>query len=261
MIAHINNTGGNEMNKENDFLLSQHAVLSSLKPATDLVSHVGKEIYFLSPEATCVLGKSTKPVIGFSPFNSYYDEGMIRSWLSWVDTYYQEYYLYLPTELSKFNFLSSGYDMRSAVRKTKRQDAYLLNKILRSFDALDISIDRSRLVTTERLSCSLVYKSILNQLIDLYDNNKLFSNILSQASLDFFSKKFNSLDDFQISVEYVIHELPVLLFSSAVLDKKETVFFYNRIPEFIRHLFAFFSQEKRFENVLSPFASLSMLPA
>ncbi len=58
---------------------AKNIVLPKGRSVSDRVAYVGEEIRCLSPSASYALDDSICPVIGFSPFNSYYDEEMIGS--------------------------------------------------------------------------------------------------------------------------------------------------------------------------------------
>src|SRR3990167_5816384 len=75
--------------------------------------------------------KKEHALLGMSPFNSYFSEENICRLIQCGKRNFSSFNIFIPDTLPVYTFLALGYENSKAINKTKRQIAYLKNKIFR----------------------------------------------------------------------------------------------------------------------------------
>lgn len=86
-------------------------------------------------------------LLGISPFNSYFSEEIIGHWIQWAHSTFSSFHIFIPDTLPIYTFLALGYDEAKAQNKTKRQAAYLKNKVARALERCQLKeLDVTQLI-------------------------------------------------------------------------------------------------------------------
>jgi cyclo(L-tyrosyl-L-tyrosyl) synthase len=101
------------------------------KAVLNFVNSESEELFFLKEPA----------LIGISPFNSYYSEENLKKLFSWgLSTFKRKRIsIFIPDGISIYTLHAMGYPKERAEKKTRSQDRYLKNKVIRALAANNIS--------------------------------------------------------------------------------------------------------------------------
>ncbi|USQ15401.1 tRNA-dependent cyclodipeptide synthase (plasmid) [Legionella lytica] len=181
-------------------------------------------------------------LLGISPFNSYFSEEAIGLWIEWAKATFSSFHIFIPDTLPVYTFLALGYDEARARQKTKRQAAYLKNKVARALahhhisgaDAAQIIIDMSVLEKNPR------YLELKEHCYTLYHTHSAFRDECDQCTgwvLNGQSIKDLHQANENIAVHYILDEMPLFMDTPSILGVNSSLFTYHQTPEFINYLY------------------------
>lgn len=141
-----------------------------------------------------------------------------------------------------YTFLALGYDEARARQKTKRQAAYLKNKVARALarhhisgvDATQIIIDMSVLEKNPR------YLELKEHCYTLYHTHQAFRDECDQCTgwvLNGQSIKDLHQANENIAVHYILDEMPLFMDTPSIIGVNSSLFTYHQTPEFINYLY------------------------
>jgi cyclo(L-tyrosyl-L-tyrosyl) synthase len=149
-----------------------------------------------------------------SPFNSYFNLEKLEYIFSWALKVFKDIHVFIPTNISSYTLQAIGYTESRAKFKTKKQDSYLINKVIRSF-ALGFSLRNliKKIITMDNLDQNKnIFLFIRNVII--YLNMILLSgkDVFQQQSGCCHQKTSHSIteESLEIAVLYFLAELPVI---------------------------------------------------
>lgn len=82
-------------------------------------------------------------LICVSPFNGYFTTSNIEDLLRWAHFNFKEYSIFTMDKASKYNLMAVGYTEIEAIKKTRKQDQHLKNKIIRCLEKIGLSLEES----------------------------------------------------------------------------------------------------------------------
>ena len=187
-----------------------------------------------------VLQTHEHALIGVSTFNSYFSQENMEKLFCWAQQSFNNFNVCVMDEASIFNLMAMGYDKKEALKKTKRNDKYLYNKIIRSLTSLGFSLDQSqrKILHYSYLSKSTPYLKIYNKCVNLFNNNVNYTNDCLNATKLMLADKVNNLDEdkLDLAVKYLLAELPfwydtpyILGINSSTFIYKDLSFYWQRI--------------------------------
>ncbi|MGN6670646.1 MAG: tRNA-dependent cyclodipeptide synthase, partial [Candidatus Nucleicultricaceae bacterium] len=83
-------------------------------------------------------------LIGVSPFNGYFTASNIEKTLIWAHSNFKSFGVFTMDKASKYNLIAMGYSEDEAIKKTKKQDQHLKNKIMRGLESIGFSEDAAK---------------------------------------------------------------------------------------------------------------------
>jgi cyclo(L-tyrosyl-L-tyrosyl) synthase len=180
-------------------------------------------------------------LIGVSPFNSYYTSTRIKQLTSWVAKRFKKINIFIPDKISKFTLESIGYTTEQAIQKTRRQDSYLKNKVIKSFISHGLSLKESeeKLVSLSSLFKSNKYCEIHEACLQEFNNNSIFQEdcLTAAKNITFGGRKPENFSSTRVTVDYFLYELPLFLNTPAILNVDSSVFIYHNPPPSIKRIF------------------------
>lgn len=186
-----------------------------------------------------ILKKGEHALIGISPFNSYFSEDTIVKLISWGDTNFKDFHLFVPDNLPYFNFLAMDYSHNKALTKTKKQNRYLFNKINRAFlrSGLDAN---NKMIIVSQFSENDMYKDVYNFGIEKYTNDVDFKRKCHNVS-KLVLKSYTTADIdpsmLDIASKYLFGELPFLFDTPRILGVDSSLFVYHETVDFFVDLY------------------------
>ncbi|MGH8112956.1 MAG: tRNA-dependent cyclodipeptide synthase [Rhodanobacteraceae bacterium] len=181
--------------------------------------------------------------LGISPFNSYYSEAHLTGLLSWSASRFDHICAFLPDIPTVWTLEAGGYSSHDASRKTKRQIRYLTNKIARA--ASDAKVPDQAITI-------LPWSTMSN--MDKYQELHQRCEVAFKADVAFRKACLETTDEVLIhrrrdgyvpdgadrgkAVDYLMAELPLILFGSTLMNTPTSTFVYHKPPELFERMFA-----------------------
>lgn len=195
--------------------------------------------------ARCLPERSKRAhvALGISPFNSYYSEGRLASLFRWGESRFDRVDVFVPDVPTTWTLEAGGYSPHEASRKTKGQLRYLNNKIERA--AADAQ-------TSGKPIAALPWSAMSN--MDDYQELHERCEIAFKADSGFRKACLETTDevlenrrrdgyvpddaDRMKAVNYLMAELPLILFGSILMKVRTSTFVYHRPPVLFERLFS-----------------------
>lgn len=175
-------------------------------------------------------------LIGISPFNGYYNSDNIDTLVTWAAVSFKDFHLFTMDESSKYNLMAQGYSEEEAVKKTRKQDQHLYNKMVRSLEKLGCSPTeaRSKILLISDLKKNKKYQELYSEYYDFYMENEGFRSDCLDATKAILEDKISSDVDqaIQIGVRYLLEEIPVWFDTPAIMNISSSVFVYKNLPTY-----------------------------
>ncbi len=173
-------------------------------------------------------------LIGVSPFNGYYNSDNIDALIAWASVTFEDFHVFTMDESSKYNLMAQGYSEEDAIKKTRKQDKHLLNKIVRGLEKIGCaqSEARSKILLISDLRHNEKYLDLYQKYYILYQNNADFrSDCLNAARAILHEKISTDMDQAAlIAVQYLLEEIPVWFDTPAIMGVSSSVFVYKDLP-------------------------------
>ncbi len=181
--------------------------------------------------------------IGVSPFNSYFIEDNMLTLFNWAMNHFKKVSIFIPDEISAHTLLALGYPLKRAIYKTRRQDTYLKNKIIRTLSKLNVEPNaiEEMIVPLGSLKKNERYLSCYQQCLNQFENNDSFRMGCVSTS-EWILSAYLQTDNISESakyeaVKYFLAELPLFINTPEILQLNASSFIYHSIPTFLKQLF------------------------
>lgn len=182
-------------------------------------------------------------LIGVSPFNGYFTEPNLLKLIDWSLNVFEKITIFIPDKLSIFTLRAIGYTPEEAEYKTRKQDNYLQNKVLRVLKNLGFDEHKARelIVTSTDLSSNENYQNIYNDCLVKFDTCDDFRNgclstsswiLENKAKLDRLGEK-----ELKVAVQYFLREFPLFLDTPKILNVATSTFIYHDLPKYLEFLY------------------------
>lgn len=198
----------------------------------------------ISERCRMALESRIHTLIGISPFNSYFSVERICKLARWGSQNFKTFHFFIPDYPIRFTLKALGYTPEKAAHKARRQSNYLRNKVVRALSETGINEQEAEalIIDWDILEENPIYYKNLVQVEKLFDENREFREgcmsvskwVLENSTIQ------NQLTqkDIQMAAMYFLHELPLIVNSTEILNKEKSVFSYHNLPEFLKTLFS-----------------------
>lgn len=183
-------------------------------------------------------------VIGVSPFNSYFNAENLSNLFNWALNSFKNVSIFIPTEISIYTLQAVGYSKERAAYKTKRQDAYLKNKVVKALIEQGISqnLVEDKIITTNTLLNNPNYELLYNNCLQEFKNNEAFRQDCLATSRwvlsNYKTLHQNNEDSLNIAVKYFLYEFPLFINTPAILNVASSTFIYHSVPRYLEYLYS-----------------------
>lgn len=175
-------------------------------------------------------------LIGVSPFNGYFSVHNMEILFDWAKDNFHTFDVFTMDKASKYNLMAMGYEEHQAIKKTKKQDQHLYNKIIRCLTSVGFSEEESKrkVLLISHLYNNKRYLETFKKCKDLFDTNSFFRNDCLNASKYMLAGKTELLtDEFtNLAVNYLLEELPIWFNTPYILGLSSSVFVYKDLSLF-----------------------------
>lgn len=188
-------------------------------------------------------GKRFHVVVGASPFNRYYSESRIAELLLWAIEHFDLVGVFVPDTPTVWTLEAGGYAPEEASYKTKRQVRYLNNKIGRARQAVDSSGNRVGLLPWSLVAQQDRYAAAEDRCRTAFATDSEFQAECLAATdevLENRRREGYQLSDLDrvLAVNYLMAELPVILFGPELFGVQTSTFVYHRPLRLLERLFS-----------------------
>jgi cyclo(L-tyrosyl-L-tyrosyl) synthase len=174
---------------------------------------------------------NTHALIGVSPFNGYFTTSNIETLLRWAHFNFKDFSIFTMDKASKYNLMAVGYEELEAVKKTRKQDQHLKNKIIRGLEKIGFSPEEAekKILLISNLYENDKYNEIYKYCLHLFKTNPSFkSDCLSASKYTLVDKAEKVTEEAaHLAVNYLLEELPVWINTPYILDIPFSVFVYK----------------------------------
>lgn len=181
-------------------------------------------------------------LIGISPFNGYFTTSNIEKTLIWACSNFKSFDVFTMDKASKYNLIAMGYSEEEAIKKTKKQDQHLKNKIMRGLQSTGFSENdtEKKIVLISNLYDNDKYIELYEYCKNLFQSNSSFRDDCLNASKQILLDKTEHItrELLEVSVRYLLEELPVWINTPYILDIPFSVFVYKDLSDCWYNLFS-----------------------
>jgi cyclo(L-tyrosyl-L-tyrosyl) synthase len=196
----------------------------------------------ISPRCQRLLAADAVPMLGISPFNSYFSEARI-AWLArWARSIHSEFRLFIPDAPTVYTLEAQGYAPGKARRKARRQCQYLYNKATRALvtEGLSTTQAASRILCSSDLEQDPAFERIRAAVRERFDTDPRFRAGCRETSRWVLESQSagNSYDDDAIdhACQYLLAELPLFLRAPEATGVESVAFVYHDCPAFLQRI-------------------------
>ncbi|MEX2657024.1 MAG: tRNA-dependent cyclodipeptide synthase [Balneolales bacterium] len=182
-------------------------------------------------------------VLGVSPFNSYYNERRLSNLLTWSASHFKQTDVFIPDTPTIWTLEAGGYPLKRATHKTKRQIRYLTNKVTRAIESTDDSHQIAVLPWSVMSEEYDTYHSLYERCKAAFTHDTTFRHACLDATEEVMENRSRdthepSTSDRLRAVDYLMAELPIILFAPELFDVPTSTFVYHRSLPLFEKLFA-----------------------
>ncbi|WP_010302596.1 tRNA-dependent cyclodipeptide synthase [Candidatus Odyssella thessalonicensis] len=179
-------------------------------------------------------------LIGISPFNGYFSTQNIENLIRWASNNFKDFDIFTMDSASKYNLMAIGYTEGDAIKKTKKQDQHLQNKIVRCLTNIGLTKEEAqkKIVFISHLYQNERYLELYKEYLNLFKNNTSFRSDCLNASKSILSQKIAEVTDESayLAVNYLLQEIPIWFNTPYILGINSSVFVYKDLPLFWRNV-------------------------
>ena len=179
-------------------------------------------------------------LILLSPFNGYFTVKNMEILFSWAKNHTKSFNVFFMDKASKYNLMAMGYEESEAIRRTKKQDQNLYNKIITCMKNIgfDNNDSQEKILLISHLCTNNNYLEIYKKCVELFETNMNFKNDCLSISKSFLQAKMNdfSEESLYIAVNYLLEELPIWLNTPSIIKVSSSVLIYKDFSKFWQNI-------------------------
>jgi len=183
-----------------------------------------------------IIIKKEHALIGVSPCNSYFSISNMEFLFSWARENFHNFNVFIMDGASIFNFMAMGYDEKRALKKTRKNDKNLQNKVITSLTNIGFSLvdARKKILLLSELSKCDKYIEVYNRYVHIFETNAIFREDCLGATKLMLSEKMEDVTDeaIHLSMKYLLAELPLWLETPNVLNIQSSAVIYQVLSFF-----------------------------
>lgn len=198
---------------------------------------------FLSTNSERVIEKVEHACIGVSPFNSYFSENTLFILASWAKFNFKSFSIFIPDEPAVYTMMALGYSERESIKKVKKQNRYLRNKVARALMLTGISMNEidNYILNWKELTSRSIFNEIHNEINEAFEWDSDFRKACIEASRWVLENKMDPTQiteaQLEIAVKYFLAECPLFVNTAAIVGAESSVFCYHQSPPFLVDLY------------------------
>lgn len=184
----------------------------------------------------------TNVVLGISPFNSYYSEQRLAGLLSWSASRFGHINAFVPDIPTMWTLEAGGYSPQEASRKTKRQIRYLGNKIARVATEAQFADNTLTILLWSTMSQMDKYQELHERCEVAFNSDTAFHAACLETTEEVLVHRCREghivrNEDRRKAVNYLLAELPVILFGPVLMNTPTSTFVYHQPRRLFERLF------------------------
>lgn len=179
-------------------------------------------------------------LIGVSPFNGYFSTKNMEVLFNWARDNFKTFNIFTMDKASKYNLMAIGYTEAEAVKKTRKYDRNLRNKVITCLKNVGFSEEdaENKILSLTHISKSQKYLELYKKYLGFFEQNPSFKSDCINASKNILLGKMEKVtnESLQLAIQYLFLELPIwfnipdiLEIPSSVLIYKDLSFYWSNI--------------------------------
>lgn len=173
-------------------------------------------------------------LICVSPFNSYFSPQNMEMLFTWGRDNFETFDIFTMDEASKYTLMAMGYEEAQAIKKTKKHDRNLYNKIITCLTNIGFTEEESKkkIVFLSHISQNEEYVHLYKRYADFFEKNPSFKDNCINASRNILIGKMEEItnDSLNIAIQYLLLELPIWFNIPEILGLSSSVLIYKDLP-------------------------------
>ena len=183
-------------------------------------------------------------LIGVSPFNGYFSVHNMEILFDWAKDNFHTFDVFTMDKASKYNLMAMGYEEHQAIKKTKKQDQHLYNKIIRCLTSVGFSEEESKrkILLFSQLCGNERYIQLYEKCRKMFKKNADFHADCLKATKEVITGKMDDItpESVAIAVNYLLEELPVWFDANSIFNIPCGTLIYKDIqPSIYRLLYKY----------------------
>lgn len=176
---------------------------------------------------------------GISPYNSLFSTNYIENLITWGQENFKHISLFVPDDPIIYTLMAMGYSEEKSIKKAKKQNNYLINKVNRALEKTGLEENVHILQNWKKLIANERFQFEYKEATKYFDINEDFRAACFEASKWVLQGKVEEMDDacLKMAVKYFLAEIPMFAASNYILGHKNTVFCYHKPLDFIIDLY------------------------
>jgi len=176
---------------------------------------------------------SNYPIIGMSPGNSYFKDGVVKELLKIVVEKYGKAAVFVADIPAIHTYVALGYPENRARRdKALPQGNALKNRVKRAMEELGYNESQVKIIDWEsEVKNNTDFIQKYEEVIKLYSENKEFERAANETTRTVLEKTAESMVSYEvvrIGVHYLLNELAFLEFVPQFLESQKVIYIYHK---------------------------------
>lgn len=173
-------------------------------------------------------------LICVSPFNGYFSAQNMEKLFSWTHNNFKTFDIFTMDEASKYTLMATGYREDQALKKTRKHDRNLYNKIITCLENIGFSEKdaKNKILFLSQISRNKKYVDLYKKYSDFFETDLSFKTDCLNASKNILVGKVEEItgESLSLAIQYLLLELPIWFNIPEILDISSSVLIYKDLP-------------------------------
>jgi cyclo(L-tyrosyl-L-tyrosyl) synthase len=153
---------------------------------------------------------------------------------SWTRNNFNTFDIFTMDEASKYTLMATGYEEGQAIKKAKKHDRNLYNKIITCLKNIGFSEEdaKGKILSLSRISKDKKYVELYKRYSDFFEKDPSFKDDCINASKNILMGKVEEItsESLSVAIQYLLLELPIWFNIPDILGISSSVLIYKDLP-------------------------------
>lgn len=179
-------------------------------------------------------------LICVSPFNGYFSSQNMEKLFNWTRANFEYFDIFIMDNASKYTLMAMGYEESLAIKKTKKHDRNLYNKIITCLKNIGFSGEdaKGKILSLSHISKNRNYVELYKRYADFFKKDPSFKDDCINASKNILMGKVEKItnESLCVAIQYLLLELPIWFNIPDILGLSSSVLIYKDLPFYWRNI-------------------------